>query len=76
MGLEKLGASKSQSICYFEAGTFHHLDEAQDCPVKSVNTIASDKKGMVWFAGNDGALYRYNGRSFTTIDTSRFLEKR
>jgi streptogramin lyase len=47
-----------------------------DCPVQSVNTIASDKKGMVWFAGNDGALYRFNGRSFLTIDTSRFLEKR
>jgi ligand-binding sensor domain-containing protein len=76
MGIEKLGDDKTQSISYFESGAFHHLDDAQDCPVQSVNTIASDKKGMVWFAGNDGALYRFNGRSFTTIDTSRFLENR
>jgi ligand-binding sensor domain-containing protein len=71
-----LGGVKNQSLSYFEAGAIHHLEDSQDCPVQSVNTIASDKKGMVWFAGNDGALYRYNGRSFITIDTSRFLEKR
>jgi ligand-binding sensor domain-containing protein len=76
MGVQKLGGDKEQSVSYFEAGAFHHLEDSPDCPVQSVNTIASDKKGMVWFAGNDGALYRYNGRSFTTIDTSRFLENR
>jgi len=51
----------------------HHLQEAETCPVKSVNTIASDKKGTVWFAGNDGALYRYNGRTFLVVDTSKML---
>lgn len=76
MGLEKLGADKSQSVSYFADGAFHHLEEAEDCPIKSVNTIASDSRGMVWFAGNDGALYRFNGRSYLTIDTSHFLENR
>jgi len=54
----------------------HHLQEAETCPVKSVNTIASDKKGTVWFAGNDGALYRYNGRNFTTVDASKLVGAR
>ncbi len=76
MGIEKLNGDKAQSLSYFESGAFHHLEDSKDCPVQSVNTIASDKKGLVWFAGNDGALYRFNGRSFLTIDTSRFLEKR
>lgn len=76
MGVEKISNEKTQSLSYFEAGTFHHLEDSQDCPVHSVNTIASDKRGMVWFAGNDGALYRFNGRSFITIDTSHFLDKR
>jgi ligand-binding sensor domain-containing protein len=73
MGTEMLGANKTQGLTYFEAGAFHHLQESADCPVQSVNTIASDKKGMVWFAGNDGALYRYNGRSFTSVDTAKIL---
>lgn len=76
MGLEKLADAHAQSVSYFEDGAFHHLDGAKDCPVQAVNTIASDSRGMVWFAGNDGALYRYNGRSFLTIDTSHFLENR
>lgn len=76
MGVEKLGNDKAQSLSYFEAGAFHHLEDAEDCPVQSVNTIASDKKGNVWFAGNDGALYRFNGRSFTTIETLKFLDNR
>jgi ligand-binding sensor domain-containing protein len=76
MGTEMLGANKTQGLSYFEAGAFHHLQESADCPVKAVNTIASDKKGTVWFAGNDGALYRYNGRSFSTVDASEFLVKR
>jgi ligand-binding sensor domain-containing protein len=76
MGTEMLGANKIQGLSYFEAGAFHHLQESADCPVKAVNTIASDKRGTVWFAGNDGALYRYNGRSFSTVDASEFLVKR
>jgi ligand-binding sensor domain-containing protein len=73
MGTELLSNPESQGLSYFESGVMHHLQEAATCPVKSVNTIASDKKGMVWFAGNDGALYRYNGRTFLVVDTSKML---
>jgi len=72
MGTEST-EDKSQGVSYFETGLFHHLQETEWCPVKSVNTIASDKKGHVWFAGENGALHMFNGRSFTLIDTAKYL---
>ncbi|MFM7232982.1 MAG: hypothetical protein ACKOZM_00230 [Flavobacteriales bacterium] len=41
--------------------------------MKSVNTIASDKKGDVWFAGDRGALYKFSGRHFQTIENGGFM---
>ena len=76
MGTEKNDDSQSQGLSYFEAGAFHHLQDSPECPVKSVNTIASDKKGVVWFAGNNGAMYRYSGRNFYTVETTDLLQKR
>lgn len=72
MGTEAM-SNKVQSVSYFESGAIHHLQAAEMCPVKSVNTIASDKKGNVWFAGENGALYTYNGRNFTSINTQKLL---
>jgi ligand-binding sensor domain-containing protein len=54
-----------QGVSYFEAGLFHHLQDASDFPVISVKTIASDKKGNVWFAGDHGSLVKFNGRNFS-----------
>jgi ligand-binding sensor domain-containing protein len=72
MGTESL-ENQEQGISYFESGAFHHLQETHWCPVKSVNTIASDKRGHVWFAGENGALSSFNGRSFSVFDTQRLL---
>ena len=72
MGTEAIG-NKDQSVSYFESGAMHHLQDAEACPVKSVNTIASDKKGHVWFAGENGALYTFNGRTFTVVNTQKLL---
>jgi ligand-binding sensor domain-containing protein len=66
-------SNKIQGVSYFESGAMHHLQDAEACPVKSVNTIASDKKGHVWFAGENGALYTFNGRTFTTINTQKLM---
>jgi ligand-binding sensor domain-containing protein len=76
MGTEKMDDSQTQGLSYFEAGAFHHLQDSPECPVKSVNTIASDKKGVVWFAGDNGALYHYSGRKFHTVETTVLLQKR
>lgn len=76
MGTERIDESRYQGLSYFEAGLFHHLQDSPSCPVKSLNTIASDKKGNVWFAGNDGALFRYAGHKFHLVDTTGLLEKR
>ena len=54
-----------QGVSYFEAGLFHHLQDASNFPVISVKTIASDKKGNVWFAGDNGSLVKFNGRNFS-----------
>lgn len=66
MGTESL-TDGAQGISYFNVGSFHHLQESDDCPVHSVNTIASDKRGNIWFAGENGALHYYNGRSFHPV---------
>lgn len=76
MGTESMSEDRYQGLSYFEAGLFHHLQDSPSCPVKSVNTIASDKKGNVWFAGNDGALFRYAGHKFHLVETTGLLEKR
>jgi ligand-binding sensor domain-containing protein len=67
MATENVINKRDQGVTYFEAGLFHHLQEAEDCPVQSVNTISSDKKGNVWFAGENGALVRFNGKRFNHI---------
>ncbi len=65
MATENVKNQDMQGVSFFEAGLFHHLQEAADCPVRRVNTISSDKKGNVWFAGANGELVKFNGRSFT-----------
>ena len=65
MATKNVKNESDQGVSYFEAGLFHHLQEASVCPVISVNTIASDKKGNVWFAGENGALVKFNGRNFS-----------
>jgi len=67
MATDNLKSDGDQGVSYFEAGLFHHLQDAVECPITSVNTIASDKKGNVWFAGDNGSLVRFNGRGFATI---------
>jgi len=68
MGTQSLVDYTKKGLAYFESGTFHHLQDSPDCPVRGVNTITGDKRGNVWFAGDAGELVRYNGRNFTVIE--------
>ncbi|MFM7725451.1 MAG: two-component regulator propeller domain-containing protein, partial [Flavobacteriales bacterium] len=68
MGTKTCKGELKKGITYFEMGSFHHLQEAESCPVHAVNTIASDKRGNVWSAGDGGELVRFNGRNFTVVN--------
>jgi ligand-binding sensor domain-containing protein len=67
MATKNVKNQQDQGVSCFDSGLFHHLQETATCPVRRVNTISSDKKGNVWFAGDNGSLVKFNGRNFSTF---------
>lgn len=75
MATESTDGLVKKGIAYVESGSFHHLHDSPECPVRGVNTIASDKRGNVWFAGDGGELVRFNGRKFSVINVPEVTGK-